>query len=357
MYQLTRKLRELKPYEPVVGSYAVRLDANESCFDLNGTVKKRVLEKISAIAFNRYPDPLANGVCAAFADYYEINPECVTAGNGSDELISVIAGCFFEKGDTVLTFTPDFSMYAFYSSLYELDVRAIPKNDNMKIDIDNAISYCRENNVKAIIFSNPCNPTSVGVERDDMLRLISSVDCLVIADEAYMDFWDQSIIGRTEDFDNLIVLRTCSKACGLAAVRLGFAVAGRRITDALRAAKSPYNTDSISQAVGEAVFSEKDYLTAGILALIISREALYSGIQELSSRYPDVFGKLYPTCTNFVYFTSKYAREIFEGLLEGSIAVRFFGDSIRINCGNESENAAVLSALNRIAERICRISS
>lgn len=352
MYALTEKLRSLKPYDPIQGNYKIRLDANESCFEPDEIVKSAIMDRVSKIAFNRYPDPFAAEACAAFADYYGVKSEYVTAGNGSDELISIIVSSFLEKGDTVLTFSPDFSMYNFYSRLYELNVADMPKDGDMRIDIEKTIEYCAQNNIKAVIFSNPCNPTSVGITRGEVIRLIGALDCLVIVDEAYMDFWNQSVLDMAEQFDNLIVLKTFSKACGFAAVRLGFAVACERITNALRAAKSPYNTDSLSQAIGTAVFSQKDYLRTRVSALIESRDMLYTQISGFQQEYPELIGKIFPTRTNFVYFASGRAGEIYEKLLGKSIAVRYFGDSLRITCGTPAENAELISALRTILSDI-----
>ena len=177
-YSLNNKLINLKPYDPIEGNYKIRLDANESYIDCNKIMTEKISESIKNIELNRYPDPYANNVAKAFAELYNINKENVTAGNGSDELISIITSCFLEKGDNVLTLSPDFSMYAFYGNLYELNVHTLNKDENLEISVDEIIKYCNSNNIKALIFSNPCNPTSLGILKKDMIKTLEHIELL-----------------------------------------------------------------------------------------------------------------------------------------------------------------------------------
>ncbi|MGN0675332.1 MAG: histidinol-phosphate transaminase [Oscillospiraceae bacterium] len=347
MYELNSKLKKLEPYDPIEGNYKIRLDANESYFNINEKLSGKISEEISKLSLNRYPDPMAGEAIKAFADYYNVPEKYVTAGNGSDELISIITSCFLETNDKILTLSPDFSMYAFYSSMYELKVEAMPKEASLQISIPKVIEYCNNNDIKAVIFSNPCNPTSLGVTKQDIIKLVKNVFCLVIVDEAYMDFWDQSVLDEIENYDNLIILKTCSKAMGLAGIRLGFAIAGDTITTALRSVKSPYNTDSISQTICKTVLSEKGLLKSLCSDIVESRKSLQSDIAALSKKYTRL-EKVYDSVTNFVFIKTAYAKEIYEKLLEKSIAIRYMGNYIRITAGNEEENAAVIKALDEI---------
>ena len=148
---------------------------------------------------------------------------------------------------------------------------------------------------------------------------------------------------------DVIVLKTCSKALGCAAMRIGFAVANRRITDALRAVKSPYNTDSFSQELGAALLAVPG-ITEKLSGLMVrSRERLYDGICSLAKRKNDII-KVDPSCTNFVFIKMRDSRRVFEALLARSIAVRCFDGYLRITAGTDAENAAVLTALGEILE-------
>ena len=351
MYELNSKLKRIEAYDPSEAKYDIRLDANESFFNINEELGEKISNAIKKLDLNRYPDPMATEVVEAFAKLYNVPKEFVTAGNGSDELISIISSTFLEKDDKILALSPDFSMYAFYASLYELKVETLPKTDNLQINIQKVIEYCNNNSIKAVIFSNPCNPTSIGISREDVIKLIKNVFCLVIVDEAYMDFWDQSVLDQVSEYDNLIVLKTCSKSIGLAAIRLGFAVAGEKITTALKAVKSPYNTDTISQTIGTIILSEKELLQQHCNDIVESRKALQQQITELSKKY-NRFDKVYESVTNFVFIKTSIGKIIYEKLLEKSISIRFMGNYIRITAGTEKENTAVIKAIDEILSEL-----
>ena len=142
-------------------------------------------------------------------------------------------------------------------------------------------------------------------------------------------------------------LRTCSKAFGMAAVRLGFAVANPKLTQTLRAVKSPYNVNSVSQKIGALVMNEQEVLHQALDEIILSRKALQISLKELESKYPDQL-YVYDSCTNFVLVRMPRAKEVFEGLLERGIAVRFMGDTLRITAGSAEENAQLLKNLESL---------
>lgn len=344
-YVLNEKIRDLKPYDPIMGQYNIRLDANESFIPVPEAVSIKMFQDAAKTSMNRYPDPIAQDVCAAFAEHYQVNPSDVTAGNGSDELISVISNAFLMKGDNMITLSPDFSMYKFYSSIVEANCIEIEKNEDLTIDVDDLIAASNKYNAKMILFSNPCNPTSLGLKREQVRKLIRSVSALVVLDEAYMDFWDQSLLSEVNEYDNLIILRTCSKAFGMAAIRLGFAVANKTLTNAIKAVKSPYNVNSITQSLGTTILKENDMSRDAVRKIIDSKNDLYDGLKSLESKNPNQL-KVYDSCTNFVFIKTPKAKEIYDYLLKNSIAVRFMGAYLRITAGTTEENEEVLAKLN-----------
>ena len=332
-YELNKKIRELEPYEPISGTYKIRLDANECPENYPDFIKEEIKNAIDTIDFNRYPDPLAEKVVTAFADYYGINPKYVTAGNGSDELIFLIEAAFMEKGDRMLCVAPDFSMYKFYSSICEVECDTFIKSDDLSIDTDALIEKVNRDNIKLLLFSNPCNPTGQGMIAEDARRLVTSVNALVILDEAYMDFWDQSLINEVEKYSNLIIFRTASKAVGSAALRLGFAVANETISRAVKAVKSPYNVNTFSQVVGSIIYKNKDYLKNRQKTIVRNREKLYNDLLELSALSDDF--KVYNSCANFVFVKTSFGKDLWNYLKDNSIVIRFMGDYIRISVGKE----------------------
>ena len=344
-YTLNQKIRELVPYEPISGEYEVRLDANECPDNLPQTIQNQIAQAMRTIAFNRYPDPLATKLVNSFSEYYGINPSLVTAGNGSDELIFLIESAFLEKGDKMLVVSPDFSMYRFYSSICEVTCDTFYKDDSFAIDIDALLNTINSEQIKLLLFSNPCNPTGAGITAKQARQLVSGTDALVILDEAYMDFWDQSLLGEVEKYDNLIIFRTASKAVGGAALRLGFAVANPVITRAIRAVKSPYNVNSISQAIGEVLYKNKEYLHKRKIAIVNNRETLYNELSAIAQGQQDF--TVYPTVANFVFIKTGAAQSIWSYLKEKSIVVRLMGGYLRITAGTAQENARVIDAIKQ----------
>ena len=342
MYTLNKKIINLVPYEPISGTYDIRLDANECPDNLPDEIREEIKGEIDKLAFNRYPDPLASSVVSAFADYYGLNPDFVTAGNGSDELIFLIESAFLEKGDKMLVVFPDFSMYNFYSSICEVECDTFIKDDNLDIDVDAMIDKINRDDIKLVLFSNPCNPTGRGINAEQARKLVTSVDALVILDEAYMDFWNESLLAEVEQYSNLIIFRTASKAVGCAALRLGFAVANETISRAIKAVKSPYNVNSLSQAAGTVVYRRKEYLQNRQKMIVKNRETLYNGLAELSETTDF---RVYPSCANFVFVRTDSAAAIWEYLKEKSIVVRLMGDFLRITAGTEYEVGKVLDSI------------
>ena len=344
-YELNKKIVDLVPYEPIGGTYKIRLDANECPVDLPDDIKAELKNAIDSLSFNRYPDPLASGVVRAFSDFYGIDPELVTAGNGSDELIFLIESAFLEKGDKMLVVSPDFSMYNFYSSICEVECGAFIKNDSLDIDVDALIDMINTDGIRLLIFSNPCNPTGRGITADEAERLVSSVDSLVVLDEAYMDFWDQSLLDKIEKFSNLIIFRTASKAIGSAALRLGFAVANRTISRAIKAVKSPYNVNSFSQAAGEIIYKNKDFLKNRLKTIVLSREKLYNKLVEISTSNPGF--KPVESVANFVFVKTPDSKALWEYLKARSIVVRLMGEYLRITAGTDNEVEETVNAVKQ----------
>lgn len=351
-YTLCKKVRDLTPYDPIEGEFDIRLDANESFLPLSPALRSKIAGIAASLDYNRYPDPCARELCARYAAVYGLSPDTLTAGDGSDELISIINSCMLEKSDPILTVSDDFSMYAFYAALSEHPIVVQQKEADFRIDVDRSLELIQEHKIKMMIFSNPCNPTGRGLSREEVRRLVKGTDALIVLDEAYMDFWNESLLPEVEEYDNLIILKTCSKALGLAGLRLGFAVANKTITRAMRAVKSPYNVGLLPQAIASAVLEEPDYLQNCVGQLIASRTQLQAALDSLSEKYPDFLKKVYPSVTNFVLIDSPKAGEIQSALAEEKIAVRKFPGFLRISAGSPAENKRLIKTLERILESL-----
>ena len=349
MYPLNDKIKDLEPYTPVEGGFRIHLDANESFLPLPDSFLEEWSNTLGHLSLNRYPDPAARDLCKAFAEHYQVPEECVVAGNGSDELITVLFTAFLQRGDAFATLEPDFSMYAFNGYLQENRHVAIPKKADYSLDVEQIIQTCEQENVRLLIFSNPGNPTSLVCPREEIRRLVRGVSALVVLDEAYMDFSDQSLLEECQAYDNLLILRTCSKAFGLAALRLGFAVGQKRLVDAVKAVKSPYNVNTLSQSLGTLVLRYPQAIREALEKILHSREQLTPGLQELCPVFPNRF-TLLPSATNFAALHMAEGKELYQYLGEQGIAVRYTGGLVRITCGTSQENQVVLAKIREFLE-------
>ena len=351
-FEPVEKLDTITESEPA-NDLAVMLDSNEAFYDLNKEIpgiSDRIAAELGNIAFNRYPDTDSIQLEKALADYYETSPDYITAGNGSDEIINLVEGALFQKGDIILTLSPDFSMYAFYGNVCELKTVTLQKDDNFTIDISRVISYCNNNNVKGVIFSNPCNPTSVGVSRDDIARLLKNVFCLVIIDEAYMDFWTESAVPLVKEYDNLVVIKSLSASPGIAALRMGCAIACEDITAALRKAK-PSNISALTSAAVCAVLDEKEKIGGFIERVIESRDYLAMHLREFvkTSTFID---KVYESSANFIYVKTAYAQLIHDKLEEVSVSVRALKGFLRITAGTREQDDLIITTIENAAHEL-----
>lgn len=344
-----KKLQNLEPYKVDTNVYKARLDANESFISLPDYIREKMENAVSDFDFNRYPDPDATLLKKAFCSYYGLKEENVGVGNGSDEVISLIMNCFLDFGSTVLTFSPDFSMYGFYATLAGMKHVQCPKREDFSIDFDLALKTVKDSGAKLVIFSNPCNPTGRIEKKDDIKRIASLCpETIFIVDEAYMDFaeckGEESFLGETETYTNIIVLKTLSKALGAASLRLGFIIGDRTVADMFSAVKSPYNVNGISQKFGEILLSEKAFLDECTQKLSKSAQGMRDEIIKLG------LGSPFETYTNFVFYTDERAEEKQKFLRENGVLIRKFGISggaLRITAGNDEENNAVIELLSK----------
>lgn len=342
MYRLNDKIKNLTSYQPIEEECEVKLDANESYLQLPADILDEIAENIKKIKFNRYPDTLVGNACKAFADYYGIDANFITAGNGSDELISVIINAFLSRGEKLVVTSPDFSMYSFYCKISEVEAVDYGKTfeNNFDIDIDKLIGTVKKSGARGLIFSNPCNPTSRGVERKEVIRLIESLpDVLIIIDEAYSDFYQGlSVIDIAANYGNVFVLKTCSKAFGLAAIRLGFAIGCGTLTKALRAVKSPYNVNSLTAVAAETVLKRKDYLKQCAENIIAQRKKLAAMLRQLKNI------SIIESMANFVYIKAENARAVQEKLRGKGILIRQIDGYLRVNAGSDGEMEKFIGA-------------
>lgn len=348
MYQLPKKVQELTPYAPITGEMRLRMDANESAFPLPEALHQRVMERLAGVELRRYPDPYAVECCRLAARLYGVRESQIVAGSGLDEILGLLSYTMLEKGAKAAFFSQDFSMYAFYHALAELTPVILDKREDGSIDVDAVLETLHREGAPMLIFSNPCNPTSLLLGHEEVERLVAGAPGLVVVDEAYMEFAEDSVAGLIDRYQNLLVLRTCSKAGGLAGARLGFALGNPALILALKAVKSPYNVNVLTQAAAAAILEEPEAILQAARRMAAGAKALEKEIRALAAEFPRLIGRIYETHTNFVYFELPRAAEVGGLLAQRGIAVRTMKGHLRASTGLPEENAQFILALREI---------
>jgi histidinol-phosphate aminotransferase len=337
-------LKNMTPYKAEKGDFSIRLDVNESFVAPSDEALAEFFSEIKAAKLNRYPDGAASELCALYANYLGVESENVVAGNGSDELLSLIAQVFLKDNDRVLTICPDFSMYKFYAELRRGVVIEYVSSADMLLDAEDFVEAVQKVKPKIVFFSNPCNPTGQIIVREKVLKIAACTDAVVVADEAYMDFANESVVADVCNYKNLVVTRTLSKAGGIAAARVGFAVANVDIINTLKVAKSPYNVNALSQILASILLKDLAKIKQNVAKLVDAKNWLYSNLASLKTVLGCPFKPL-TSHANFVCCLTDKAQEVKELLKNNGIAIRAFKDMVRISAGTESEMQKLVEVL------------
>lgn len=313
-------------------------------------LKEKIFEEFKQIEFNRYPDARAVAVRQAAAAFYGVEFDQIMPANGSGEWVKILMADLLEKDSKILFLDPDFFIYRRQAGFAGKEIVYAYKDDDGTMTADSIIAAIQKEKPDGFIFSNPCNPTGQGWYEEDVKRIIEACgDALCIVDEAYMDFFGRSIIDYAVTKENVIVLRTCSKAIGLASARLGFAISNARLINLINRIRSPYSVNAFGQAIGKVVFSDPEYVRGITRKIVEEREKLYEGFLSLMKKYPDRITVL-PSKSNFFFARIKDSQMVDKALQERGIKIRDwpnYGYS-RINVGTAEENQMLLAALDEI---------
>lgn len=337
----------IEPYDPGLCVQDVVLSANENSFGMPSEVRDAVLSAVSEVAFERYPDPLADALRDDIAAWHGLDRSRVVVGNGGDELIFDLLLAFGGPGRVLLDCPPTFSIYALYATLTGTEVLAVFRNaDDFSIDCDAVLAAAE--NADIVMITSPNNPTGNTVDPAWVASLAKRARGLVVVDEAYVEFAgaEASCAALVEDCPNLAILRTFSKAYALAGVRCGYLLAPEEVVKGIAAVRQPYSVDAISQAVARVVVAHRDSYEAGIEAIRQQRSRLTRALRRIEGV------EVWPSEGNFVLVRMPRAREVYERLRDDySILVRDFSrapllkDCLRISVGTPEENDRVLSAI------------
>jgi histidinol-phosphate aminotransferase len=341
-------LRAFKPYtsarDEFTGEAAVFLDANENP---HGSTAGAAV----AGGLNRYPDPLQRELKARLAEALGVRPENLFLGNGSDEAIDLLVRAFCEPGrDRVLITPPTYGMYRVAAELNAVDVAAVPLTEDFRLDADAAVAALTPA-TPLVFLCSPNNPTGNALERAAVERVLERAPGLVVVDEAYGDFAPgRSFLPLLERFDNLAVLRTFSKAWGLAALRLGVLVAHPDVAAALARIKPPYNVGAVPQRLALEALTREAAKDAMVEKILAARARLAAALQTT----PGVL-HVFPSDANFLLVKVADADALYRELLARGVVVRNrsrepgCAGCLRVTVGTEAENDRLLSTLAEVA--------
>ncbi|MBN1545689.1 MAG: histidinol-phosphate transaminase [Syntrophaceae bacterium] len=335
--------QEAYPIERI--SCAVKLDANENPYPLPRAISRKFFKYLQGIPLNRYPLPGAPDVVARFARYYGIGSDMIMAGNGSDELISVLCTALGGEGASVMVPDPTFAMYRIAAANNGHKVISVPLDESFDLDIKSIMDVIERESPSLIFLSYPNNPTGNCFDPAHVDRIIRRSQGLVVVDEAYSHFSGRTFVPDLRQYGNLVVLKTLSKV-GLAAMRLGFLLASPKIIYELNKVRLPYNLNTMSQRAALFYLDEEPDFLKQIEKIIREREYLFRKLSNIEGISP------YPSETNFIFFGCTYDINIvYNKLIEKGVLVKPFrteiggGGHIRATVGTRNENTIFLKAL------------
>lgn len=336
------QLEGMIPYDPKYLPAEAYMSANENPADVDEGIRKEIEQAIRKVQFNRYPDPLANGLRDLIAEANGLDRDWVLIGNGGDELLFDTALAWGGPGRTFLNLPPTFSVYAANARLTNTNVLDIPRlsDDGFSIDEQAVLEAVSrpDSPVDFIIIASPNNPTGKMADPAFLDKLLQSTDALVMVDEAYFEFSRFSMRPYLEANENLVILRTFSKAFSLAGVRLGYIFAHPNVIKEYMKVRQPYSVDALSQAVGEVVYKNRASFEPAIASIIAERDRMLTELAKV----PGV--KTYPTDSNWVLFKMEDAAQAWEYLYDHGVLVRDFSksadmpDCLRVTVGTPEQN-------------------
>lgn len=313
------------------GRDGIFLDANENPF---GTL-------------NRYPDPLQKELKNKLSVIKKIPSENIFIGNGSDEVIDLVFRIFCNPGkDKALTFYPTYGMYEVSAGINDTELIYVPLDKDFQVDFEGLGKYLSDERLKIIFVCSPNNPTGniiSGVE-----RILEQFKGIVFVDEAYMDFAETgSLIDKIDEYPNLIVSQTFSKARGLAAARVGIAFTGSEIIALFNKVKPPYNVSELNQQAALKTLDRNNEYQK-VRALILEQKAML--MEELPKI--SIVKKVFPSDANFILAEMKDAGKVYQELIKSKIITRNrskqVNNCLRITVGKPEENQKLLKALKNI---------
>lgn len=341
--QISNKLRFHSKSTPV------RLDANERPFGPSSALKQKIIDAIMGISPQNYPDE--SPLIAALAEQWKLSPEQIILGNGSDDLIQLM---MLAWGQTkrVMVPIPTFSMYRITAESVGADIVEIPLKDDYDLDVE-AILNATGPYDNLLFLCQPNNPTGTLYKDTDLEHLIGNFPGIVVLDEAYGEFSHQNYRPFLDRFDNLILLRTFSKAWGLAGIRIGYAMMGTHLCEKMRSIRLPYNISNYAIQTALTVLSFPEEWESWIPRMEEEKKRLSETLQSKFQCH------VYPSRANFILFRPSIpGRFLWKALRDNGLLIRDLSQStgtegcLRVTIGNRRDNDLFLKLMGRVYQDI-----
>ena len=328
-----------------------KLNQNESPQDLPADLKRAVLERAASAPWQRYPEFVPVRLVERLAAHYGWVPDGIVVGNGSNELIQATLSVVLAPGEAVVAPSPTFSLYRLLTGVLGGRYVPVPLTSGFEFDLDRIVEAAVRERARVVVLNSPNNPTGSALPDGAVERIVSETGALVLCDEAYQDFGGPSAIPLLRRTSRVVVLRTFSKAMGMAGLRFGLALAHPDVARELAKGKLPYNVNLVTLAAAEVALDHAVELAARTRAVVETRDRFLPRL----TRIPGM--EVVPTSANFVLIRcrARPAGEVFRRLYdEHGILVRDVSNSgelagcLRISIGTEDDMEAVLAALEQI---------
>ena len=344
---LKENIKALNPKQTLYKSEdAIRLDKGELPYPPSPDVIKAICDAASEI--NRYPDILGGTLREALAQYTGVKTEQIVIGNGSDDLIELIIKIFVKPEEEVLLPIPTFFVYNFATRVVGGIPVSVKRTEDFGLNVE-AILEKVTSKTKVLFIANPNNPTANLVSRNTILEILSCLDCIIVVDECYYEFCQETVADLIEQYPNLIILRSLSKSFGLAGIRLGYGIASETVIDYLYRASQLFPINKLAIAAANAALKDRDYVRLNIKNICQERTNLARELEKLGFI-------VYPSATNFLFVGTKplgiTSKDLVQFLQDKNILVADFGlkqglDAyyFRIAIGTLRENQVLLEGL------------
>jgi histidinol-phosphate aminotransferase len=347
-------LRHVKPSVRSVKAYTltgrrapVKVNQNENPYDLPESLKRRVVERALMRPWSRYPPFDPRELVQTLAAFCGWKPDGILAGNGSNELIQALLLVTVGPGTRVVIPEPTFTLYGLLTSILGGEAVRVPLGPELEYDAGALRRARSETGAGVTIVCSPNNPTGGVLAVEEVERLCADGDGLVVVDEAYHEFSGQTVVPLLARHENLVVLRTFSKAMAMAGLRVGYLLASPALVREVNKARLPYNLNFFSQAAALAALEQRRELEIVVRRLVAMRDETYEALLSLPGVRP------YPSRANFILFEllDRDAKSVFEALFKHGVLVRDVTSyprlerCLRVSVGAPDENAAFLEGL------------